>query len=89
MRRATDLSSFWSCFFAVSESSIFQAKIASHTGAGVNFFFALADALENIGGEVIVFEVIQTILDHLTQIKSLGAAGLGGEEVETSVGFGR
>jgi hypothetical protein len=64
-----------------------QTKVGSHLGAGVNLLFAFANAFENISRQIVIFQVVKTILDHLAQVKSFGPSGLDGKIVKTLLSF--
>ena len=51
-------------------------------------FPTFADAFENIGGEIVVLQVLDAVLDEFAQVIGLGAPGLGGEKAESLLGFG-
>ncbi len=54
----------------------------------MNLFFPSTHTLENIGREIVVFQIVKAVLDHLPQVEGFGTTGLGGEEIEALLGFG-
>lgn len=67
--------------------SIVQAKIRSHLSARISRFFSLAYPLEDIRREIIVLKVVQAILNHLTEVKGFGPAGMGSEKIQPLLSF--
>jgi hypothetical protein len=51
-------------------------------------FLRLYVPLKNICGEIVVFQIVKTVLDHLSQVESFGTTRFGGQEVKALLGFG-
>jgi len=82
-----DVSNFLSCRLAVSEYSIAKAKFGSHQRASVRFFLAFANALKNVGCEVVVFQIVEAVFNHLPQIEGFRTAGLLSEKIKALFAF--
>ena len=50
-------------------------------------FPTLADALENIGGQVVVLQVVQPGFDEFAKVEGFRASGLGRQEVQALLGL--
>ena len=53
----------------------------------MDFFLPFADPLENVGGEIVVLEIVQAVLDHLAEVEGLAASSLSGEVFQSLLGF--
>ena len=54
----------------------------------MNLFLPLPYALENVGREIVVFQIVEAALDHLAQVERLGPASLGGQKIQALLGLG-
>lgn len=54
----------------------------------MNGLFALAHALQHIGGEVVILHILDAALDDATEVVRLAAAGAGGKKVESTLDLG-
>jgi hypothetical protein len=61
--------------------------MGSHCGAGFDFLFTPANTLEDIGCEVVIFQVVQTLLDHSANIEGFRTPGLSRQKIEPFFGF--
>ena len=53
----------------------------------MNFLFAFTDSFQHIGGEIVVFQIVEAAFNHLTQIECFGTARLRGNEIEALLGY--
>jgi len=64
-----------------------QAQIGSHCGAGFDFLLSPLNTLEEIGCKVVIFQVIEAVLDHSADIESFRSPGLGRQNIEPFFGL--
>jgi hypothetical protein len=83
--RAAGLSSFRNFAKAVPVYSIVQAKLFSHIGVGVNGLITGTYALKNLGGKVVVLDILKPLLNHLTDVERLRAASLACQEIQSAL----
>jgi hypothetical protein len=53
------------------------------------FSSPLRTPLENVGGEIVVLEIVQAVLDHLAQVEGLAAPGLSGQVFQSLLKLSR
>ena len=53
----------------------------------MRFFLAFTNALQNVRCEVVVFQVVEAVFNHLAQVEGFRAASLLGQKIETLFGF--
>ena len=46
----------------------------------MHLLLSFADAFENIRGQVVVFDVLKSAVDNLTEVEGFGSPGLRGQE---------
>lgn len=51
-------------------------------------FATAADSFENVGGQVVVLQIVQPGFNEFAQVKGLGTSGLGREKVQALLRFG-
>ena len=71
----------------MSVYSTVQGKVGFHVRGGMQALLPLAHALEHIGGQIVVLELIDAVFNELAQVKSLGPPRLGRKEAEPLLGF--
>jgi hypothetical protein len=49
----------------------------------------LRTPLENVGGEIVVLEIVQAVLDHLAQVEGLAAPCLSGQVFQSLLKLSR
>ena len=54
----------------------------------MDLFPPFADTFENVRGEVVVFNVLKSAVNNLTQVEGLRAPGLRSQEGKPLLGFG-
>lgn len=88
MRCAVERSGFRNGLRAASTYPIVQAKAGPDPGCGADLRFALANALEILGREAVVFQVVEPRFDPLAQVVRLGAPGVSGQKIKALSGIG-
>jgi hypothetical protein len=63
------------------------ASIGSDCGAGFDFLLSPLNTLEEIGCEVVIFQVIEAVLDHFADVESFCSPGVVHQKIEPLFGF--